>query len=258
MVRKSKDSIKSLSEILFLDIETCAEVPSYEDLNLQKQSFWDQKCIHLKQPKDIDFGTSESFFYKKRAGIYAEYSKIICISVGFIDVISQYKSIIFTKSYFNNDEESLLNAFANFLNENETNPAFAYLCGHNIKEFDIPFICRRMLVNQIKIPRLISISGFKPWQTPQLIDTMELWKFGDYKNYISLDLMCSIFNIESPKCKMSGDKIHDAYWVDNDMNSIIAYCENDVYTVAQVFVRLKQVYPKMVFCHTSRTEAYNQ
>jgi len=252
-MKKLNSKAQNIHQILFIDIETCALKAKYSDLDENHQVLWCKKESLLKKPVDIDFGTSKEDFYRKRAGIYAEFARVVCISIGYIDFVNRNKAYINTKSFFNLDEQVLLNEFTSFLNEKVNVHDIAFLCGHNIKEFDIPFLCRRLVVNKISIPAIINIGGKKPWQVPFLIDTLEMWKFGDYKNYVSLDLLCFIFNIESSKEQMSGAEVHDYFWNKNDYVSICKYCESDVFTTACVYLRLKQIYFVEDTVHRSKT-----
>jgi hypothetical protein len=256
-MKKLNSKVENISQTLFIDIETSALSSNYKELSPPDQKYWDIKTNQLKRPNDIDFGCSQELFYQKRAGIYAEFSRIVCISVGYIDVITKHKALIITKSFFHLNESKILNEFAEFLQDKTTNNDIAYLCGHNLKEFDIPFLCRRMIVNNIILPDMIMISGKKPWQIPFIIDTLELWKFGDYKNYISLDLLCSILKVPSSKEEMSGSDVHDYFWVKKQYSKICEYCELDVYSTALVYLRLRQIFQKLDLEHKSKTDFEN-
>ena len=253
-MKKLNSKVENISQILFIDIETSALSPNYKELSPDDQKYWDIKTNQLKRPNDSDFGTSKDVFYIKRAGIYAEFSRIVCISIGYIDVISKHKAFIITKSFFNLIESKLLHEFSEFLQEKSVSTDIAFLCGHNIKEFDIPFICRRMIVNNIILPDLLMISGKKPWQIPFILDTLDMWKFGDYKNYICLDLLCTIFNISSPKEEISGSEVHDYFWFKKQYSAICHYCELDVFSTAMVYLRLRQVCLKLDVEHKSKTK----
>jgi len=252
-MKKVKSVSRNISEILFIDIETCALASNYKALNETAKKHWDQKADRLKKPNDSDFGASKDVFYKKRAGIYAEFSRVVCISVGYVDVLSKHKAIVNTKTFFHLNERDLLLEFADFLNLNTVSQGISFLCGHNLREFDIPFICRRMLINNVQLPDFIRISGKKPWQISFIIDTLELWKFGDYKSYISLDLLCSILNVTSPKSEMMGSDVHDFFWVKKDYESICRYCELDVFSTAQVYLKLKQIYQSIQIEYSSKS-----
>lgn len=252
-MKKLKNHSENLQHLLFLDIETCALTPQYVDLNPKEQSFWDNKSRQLKRIHDPDYGASKELFYTKRSGIYAEFARVVCISVGYIDVISKQKAIVITKSFYNINETSLLLEFSNFLNDKTINHGISFLCGHNIKEFDIPFLCRRMLINNVKLPEILCLSGKKPWQVPFVLDTLNMWKFGDYKNYISLDFLCHILNIDSSKSEMSGSDVHDFFWIKKDHIAICKYCEQDVFCTALIYMKIKQIGSDLNFVAKSKT-----
>ncbi len=213
-----------LENILFLDVETAPLVYQYSDLDETMRHFWDNKFRY--QPSE-----SSEIHYKK-AGVYAEFAKVICISVGFFN-----DETFRIKSYFNNSEKELLTEFAMLLNTHY-NKKTHLLCAHNGKEFDFPFLCRRMLINDVKLPKTLNISGKKPWEINH-IDTMELWKFGDYKNYTSLNLLATVFNIPTPKDDIDGSDVARVYWEDQDIKRIVNYCQKDVITVAQLLLKFK-------------------
>lgn len=224
------DNIKT-ENILFLDIET---VPQYENFDLMPDSFkefWDKKSNFFREDEQ-----SASDVYQ-RAGIYSEFGKVICISVGILINKNDKKSFRL-KSFFGDDEKILLAEFAEMLNKYHSSNTDLLLCAHNGKEFDFPYIARRMLVNGIKLPKLLDIAGKKPWEV-MLLDTMELWKFGDYKNYTSLNLLTHIFNIPTPKDDIDGSMVAGVYWNEKDLNRIVKYCEKDVLAVAQLILKYK-------------------
>ena len=217
-----------LQNILFLDIETVPESPTYSELEEAKKELWEQKSKY--QRKD-DF-TPEEFY--ERAGIWAEFGKIICISVGYFRDKGVKK---FRVTSFHGEEEKLLMEFKNLLEAHFNYPRHL-LCAHNGKEFDFPYIARRMIIHGMELPPKLDLFGKKPWEVPHL-DTMELWKFGDYKHYTSLKLMANVLGIPSPKVDLDGSMVRKVYYEDQDLERIIAYCELDVITMAQVFLRLR-------------------
>jgi hypothetical protein len=172
--------------------------------------------------------------YNDRGGIYAEFGKIICISVGFVHE-TRTGNEIRMKSFYHDDEETLLKQFVNLL---ENNPKYAILCGHNAKEFDFPYICRRLLINGMKLPSVLDIAGKKPWEIGHL-DTLELWKFGDYKAFTSLALLCHVFQIPTPKDDISGADVARVYYEEQDLERIKVYCEKDVVALIQLFLRMR-------------------
>lgn len=217
------DSIK-ISSVLFLDVETVPLVYKYTDLDENVRKLWDKKFRY--QQTD-----SQETQYQK-AGVYAEFAKVVCISVGFFN-----DNTFRIKSFFGKDEKQLLQDFSVLLNEH-FNRKDHLLCAHNGKEFDFPFLCRRMLINGLKLPKTLNVAGKKPWEINHL-DTMELWKFGDYKNYTSLNLLASVFNIPTPKDDIDGSDVARVYWENNDIERIATYCQKDVVTVAQLLLRFK-------------------
>lgn len=214
----------NLEKVLFLDIETTPMVSSYDLLPAQFKKLWDQKAGHIKREAD---DTPEKLF--NRAGIYAEFGKIICISVG---IIKNKEFRI--KSFYGDDEYELLKEFAEMLSRHY-NPRDHLLCAHNGKEFDYPYIARRMLINGLRIPEILNIAGKKPWEVAHL-DTLELWKFGDFKNYTSLELLAAVFGIQTPKDDIDGSMVADVYYHDHDLERIVSYCQRDTLTVAQLLL----------------------
>ncbi len=215
------ESLK-LSNILFLDVETVPVVYHYSDLDPAMKQLWDQK---------FRFQTNETpENHYKKAGVFAEYAKVICISVGFFN-----QKNFRIKSFYGHDEKQVLKDFAALLNTHY-NRKEHLLCAHNGKEFDFPFLCRRMLLNSIKLPKALNITGKKPWEINHL-DTMELWKFGDFKNYTSLNLLANIFQIPTPKADIDGSDIASVYWEEKNLERIVTYCQKDVLTVARLLLR---------------------
>jgi uncharacterized protein YprB with RNaseH-like and TPR domain len=215
------ESLK-LSNILFLDVETVPVVYNYNDLQPELKKLWDSKFRFQAAE------TPEAHY--KKAGIFAEYAKVICISVGFFN-----EKTFRIKSFYGHDEKQVLKDFASLLNTHY-NRKDHLLCAHNGKEFDFPFLCRRMLLNAIKLPKALNITGKKPWEINHL-DTMELWKFGDYKNYTSLNLLATIFQIPTPKDDIDGSDIARVYWEEKNLERIVTYCQKDVLTVARLLLR---------------------
>lgn len=220
-----------LDKILFLDIETVPQTYQFSDVDEKTKDLFEAKTRFLqKEDKTYDD------LYEERAGIYAEFGKIVCISVGFINSTSTGKQIRM-KSFYHDDEETLLKNFKKLLDEHYNSP-YSVLCGHNAKEFDFPYICRRMLINGIHLPNILNIAGKKPWEISHL-DTMELWKFGDFKAYTSLALLCHVFNIPTPKDDISGADVARVYYEEKDLERIKVYCEKDVVALIQLFLRMK-------------------
>ncbi len=214
-------------QILFIDIETVPASPDFNDLNSQMKKLWEKKSKYLIKNEEE---TAETVY--KKAGIYSEFGKIICISAGFFN-----EEIFRLKSYFGDDEKELLLNFKSLLDKSY-NKDDKYLCAHNGKEFDYPYIARRMLINGIKLPEILNLAGKKPWEIKHL-DTLELWKFGDYKHYTSLELLTAIFNIPTPKDDIDGSMVAEIYYKEKDLKRIAVYCEKDVVAVTQLFLRYK-------------------
>lgn len=217
-----------LHDLLFLDIETVPQVSTYSNLDEKLQELWEKKSSYFRSE---DQSASDVY---DRAGIYAEFGKIICISVGIISGTKKMPGLRI-KSYSGDDEERILVEFIKML-EYYRSKRTIYLCAHNGKEFDFPYLARRILINRLELPELLDIAGKKPWEIRHL-DTMELWKFGDYKHYTSLDLLSSIFEIPSPKTDIDGSKVAGVYWDEGDLERIVAYCQNDVIAIVQLLMR---------------------
>ena len=230
--------IHLLKRCLFIDIETVSEAPDYESLSDDQKRLWDLKTIQLQRT----FGNENSVIdpttmYHNKAGIFAEFAKVVCISMGFLSFEDEIPVKIRLKSLAGNDEKLLLEDFSRLLVNHYNDPENSRICGHNIREFDIPFLCRRMVINQVKFPPLLDLSGKKPWQTSHIIDTLEMWRFGDFKNYTSLQLLAYTLGVPSPKDDIDGSMVSDVYWNDNDIERIVTYCQKDVQTVIQVMMR---------------------
>jgi len=219
-----------LEKILFLDIETVAQQPNFSEVNQDMQKHWEKKAKFLVKEEE----TAEEIY--DRAGIYAEFGKIVCISVGFIR-FEHGKKTLRLKSFFDDNEHALLSDFFDLLN-NYYYHRDNLLCAHNGKEFDFPYIARRALVNGIKIPDILDLAGKKPWEVAHL-DTLQLWKFGDYKNYTSLSLLTSIFNIPTPKDDIDGSMVNEVYWKEKNLERIAIYCQKDVVALTQLFLRFR-------------------
>jgi uncharacterized protein YprB with RNaseH-like and TPR domain len=199
---------------------------------------WDIKTAQLKKSiSNVADDTSPAEVYLQKAGIFAEFAKVVCISMGFLSFEDDYPSKIRIKSLAGHDEKVLLEDFSRLLINHYNDPENSRICGHNIREFDIPFLCRRMVINHVRFPPMLEISGKKPWQTFQILDTMDMWRFGDYKNYTSLNLLAGALGVKSPKDDIDGSMVGHVYWVDDDLERIMTYCQKDVVTVMQVILR---------------------
>jgi DNA polymerase elongation subunit (family B) len=221
-----------LKDIFFIDIETVSCVPDYNGLDPRLQKLWDKKAALIKNEEEL---TPSEFFFKK-AGIFAEFGKVVAIAVGALTRESpDTPYTLRVKGYAGSDEKTLLQTFKELLDKYSRKNLL--LCGHNGKEFDFPYLSRRMLVNGIPLPAILDVAGRKPWEVPYL-DTMELWKFGDRKNYTSLDLLAAIFGVESSKSALDGSQVNDAYYQGNELPAIKKYCMEDVAVTTRVFLKM--------------------
>jgi DNA polymerase elongation subunit (family B) len=221
-----------IDHILFLDVETVPQVYDFKDVPERAKYLFNEKVKN-----QVNEEVTVEQLYRQRGGILAEFGKIICISVGYIQKIDdEYKLRL--KSFYGDNEKKILEDFSTLLNKSFKNEKEDVLCAHNGKEFDFPYLCRRMLVNGIKIPKILQIMGKKPWEINH-IDTLEFWKFGDYKHYTSLELLTEIFGIPSPKDDIKGSDVARVYWEENNLNRIAKYCQKDVLALVQLFLRFK-------------------
>ncbi|NML20022.1 3'-5' exonuclease [Pseudoflavitalea sp. G-6-1-2] len=225
-----------LNNILFLDIETVSQYPTYDQVPEEWKELWTAKSAFLLRGKEDE--TVESVYNK--AAIYAEFGKIVCISCGLVQGNSEGKKLIL-KSFYGDDEQLILVRFCEMLKRWATD-SNKFLCAHNGKEFDFPYLCRRMIINNIIIPPILNTAGKKPWEVAHL-DTMDLWKFGDFKNYTSLNLLAHTLGIPTPKDDIDGKMVGDVYWREKDIHRIVTYCQKDVVTATQVFLRLHNEAP---------------
>ena len=214
--------------ILFIDIETVSQYKKFNAASDEVKHIWQKKYEKNDYLKSLNIEEA----YETKAAIFAEYGKIICISVGYYHSTKDEFRI---KSFAGDVEKKLLEEFKNFCLLLKKNYVF---CGHNIKEFDIPYLCRRFLINRISIPSLLDFQDKKPWEI-ELLDTLQLWKFGDYKNYTSLETLTTIFNIPTPKDDISGADVSRVYYEENDLERIKDYCEKDVIALIQLFLRMR-------------------
>ncbi|MGK0411958.1 MAG: hypothetical protein ACJA1B_000146 [Polaribacter sp.] len=217
-----------LNNILFLDIETVPEAERWNLLSKETQALFKKKTEYQRK----DEFTAEAFY--DRAGIWAEFGKIICISVGYFVNAEANKQLRIT-SFFGDDEHKILSDFKVILDKHFSKKSHV-LCAHNGKEFDFPFIARRMIIHGIELPEKLNLFGKKPWEVPHL-DTLELWKFGDYKHYTSLKLLTSILGIPSPKDDIDGSEVAQVYYQEKNLQRIVTYCEKDTIAVAQILLR---------------------
>lgn len=220
-----------IRNVLFLDIETVPIHYSFEGLDAMEQELWQDKMKWFLK----DDEKNVQMLYDERAGIYAEFAKVVCISTGFF-VLENKKREFRMKSFSGSDEKQILSDFNKLLTAYFNYPE-ANLCGHNIKEFDVPFLCRRMLIHDLKLPHILDVPGKKPWET-QFIDTLQQWKFGDYKHFTSLQLLAHVLGLKTSKDDISGADVARVFYEENNMERIVNYCQKDVQTTANVFLKL--------------------
>jgi len=224
----------SIHDILFLDIETVPALPDYGLLPDTMKRLWSRKAARIRNtPAD-----SDEHLYNTRAGIYAEFGRVIAIGIGRFetdeDGFPRFNSHVFAQE----DEHELLVAFRrHMVNIDSVN---LRLCAHNGKEFDFPYLCRRMIVNGLPLPPALDMSGRKPWEVGH-IDTMEYWKFGDHKQFTSLELLAEILGLPACKSGMDGSMVRRVYYEEGDLDRIIRYCASDVRTLAEVYLRLRGI-----------------
>lgn len=231
-----------LTSILFLDIECVSASSNFSELDETMKDLWRTKSKYLLRnipQEDIKEEHYETT-YREKAAIYAEFGKVICISVGFITLDDKKEPILRLKSFAGEDENKVLQDFCELLSNHYDNPNKSFLCGHNIKEFDIPYICRRLVVHQMEFPAVLQLHGKKPWEINHLLDTLEMWKFGDYKSYTSLKLLAAILGFPSPKDDIDGSDVGRVFWEENDIDRISLYCEKDVLATTQLLLRYQR------------------
>jgi hypothetical protein len=222
----------NIEDVLFLDIETAPQYPEFNDLPERFQKLWDKKSANIRSEEQTAADVYE------RAGIYAEFGRIICISVGFVTQ-KLGERFFRVKSFHDDNEKKLLSQFNDLLGKFTSHPG-KRICAHNGQEFDFPYIARRSLIHGLKLPAILDIAGAKPWEVKdRMIDTLQLWKFGDYKNYTSLDLLCAVFDIPTPKDDIDGSQVAQVYYKENDLDRIVRYCEKDVLALANLLLRYK-------------------
>lgn len=235
-------------DILFLDIETASLEADFGQLPERLQEEWTKKEKHILGPESEH--QAGDFFFQK-AGIYAEFGKVICIGVGYFHIDPNSDKVEFrTKSFCEASEHETLAGFAALLSKKKWT-----LCAHNGKEFDFPYLCRRLLVNKIPLPEPLQIAGKKPWEIRHL-DTMELWRFGDYKHYTRLELLAAIFNIPTSKEGIDGSQVNETYYLKGDVESIRQYCLRDVWVTAQIYLAMQayQNESELVWVDTDKQE----
>jgi predicted PolB exonuclease-like 3'-5' exonuclease len=226
---------QELANILFVDIETVTGSPNYHEMDQRLKQHWDRKAGFINNPMELS--TDELYF--ERAGIFAEFGQIVTIAVGYLIKSSDENWGLRVKGIADQDEVKVLLEFKDLL-ETKFDAGTLQLCAHNGREFDFPYICRRMLIHEIPIPNILDVGNMKPWEIP-IIDTMNLWKFGDRKNFTSLDLLATLFNIETSKSDIDGSDVTRVYHQENGLDRITEYCKRDIVVTAQLFLKLKSL-----------------
>ncbi|RFS16047.1 ribonuclease H-like domain-containing protein [Emticicia sp. C21] len=227
-----ENTAKFLRNILFIDIETVSQEAHLDALDSRLKQLWLKKASYFQNVENL----SNEEIYLKRSSIYAEFGKIICIGIGGIFSDDNDELALRVKMIRGETEMEILKEFKNILEKHKAG-ASLMLCAHNGKEFDFPYICRRMLVNEITLPRVLQVSGKKPWEINH-IDTLDLWKFGDYKNYTSLDLLAAIFDIPGGETEVSGELINDIYYKEKDKAKIEQYCAEYIVVLTQLYMKM--------------------
>jgi hypothetical protein len=224
-----------LEQLMVLDIETVSAAASFHELSPAWQELWVEK---YSKTAAASLSAEES--YSQRAAIMAEFGKIICISTGFFHNEPGKGHCLRLKTWVGEDEKQLLNQFVEICDRFAARQPAFFFAGHNIKEFDIPYLCRRMMHHHIPLPQYLQLHGKKPWET-QMLDTLELWKFGDYKSYTSLKLLCASLDIPTSKDDIDGSKVGQVFYVERNMQKIADYCGKDVVAVAQILLRFSNL-----------------
>jgi predicted PolB exonuclease-like 3'-5' exonuclease len=224
--------MKNLQHLLFLDIETVSEKKSFDELAESRQALWLRKAEFLRNDDELN---KENLYFDK-AAIYSEFGKIVCISIGILYSDENQNLNIRIKAIYSHNEQALLEQFVQLIRE-KMDESKIQLCGHNSKEFDLPYLCRRMIINRVPLPPYLHLSGKKPWEISH-IDTMEMWKFGDWKSFTSLALLTDVFDIPSPKDDISGKDVNRVYYQEDGLDRIAHYCNRDVLATAQVYLRI--------------------
>lgn len=221
----------NLSNLAFLDVETASGCKSFDELSPRLQEFWLGKAAGLKKREQSDAGDAD--FYFDNASLYSEFGRVLCVSIG---VFTSDDGLFVVKSFAGDDERQVLHEVADVIKK--MGAIRPVLCGHNIKEFDIPYLARRMVINEVSLPTQLDLAGLRPWDVPH-IDTFELWRFGDAKSYTKLDLILEVLGLPSSKNDISGADVNRVFWHDNGLERIVRYCEGDVVAVANVLLRLR-------------------
>lgn len=225
----------SIYDLLMIDIETVPQYPEYAQLPESWKSLWSDK-ISKTVPENI--AAEEA--YQQRAGILAEFGKVICISTGYFCLNENKVLTLRLKSIFGDDEKLLLQSFIELTDKLHKHNKNFQFSGHNIREFDIPYLCRRMLINHLTLPTYLNLHGAKPWEV-RMVDTMQWWKFGDYKHYTSLHLLANVLGVPTSKTDINGADVQKVYYKEKNLQRIVDYCQRDVVVVANLLLRFRNL-----------------
>jgi 3'-5' exonuclease len=221
-------------DAFFIDIETVPAQSEFRLLDPEWQSLWIGK---LSKTMPENFSPDET--YQEKAGIMAEFGRIVCIGSGYFSEDKTTRKALFkVRAVAGEDEKALLTEWIGMVDKfHALFPAFRFV-GHNIKEFDVPYICRRLMALGLPLPKYLQISGMKPWET-NLVDTMHQWRFGDTRHYVSLNLLARVLGIPTPKDDIDGSQVQEVFYKDGDLSRIKKYCMKDVITTARVIQRFR-------------------
>lgn len=223
----------SIFNLFFIDIETVPAYPAFSQVPEAWKSLWTDK-ISKTMPENFSLDDS----WQQRAGIFAEFGKVICISTGYLLPQENGHMAMRIKSIYGDDEQKLLHSFLELTHHIFTHKKQVEFAGHNIREFDIPYLCRRIVINGLELPSYLYLHGAKPWEV-KMVDTLQWWKFGDFKNYISLNLLAHVLGVPTSKTDIDGSKVQEVYYHDHDLPRIVAYCQRDIIAVANIILRFK-------------------
>jgi|SRR5215471_526200 len=225
----------SLYDLIMIDIETVPQYPHYSLLNDHWKRLW---CDKISKTMPENFSPEES--YTQKAGILAEFGKVVCICIGYFSQDENKELSLRIKSIYDDVEKNILSSLIDLLDKICKHNSKFVFAGHNIREFDIPYLCRRIIINGLQLPGCLQLHGAKPWDV-NMVDTLQWWKFGDYKNYISLDLLANVLEVPTSKTDMDGSKVQKVYYEERDLMRIAEYCRRDVLVVANVILKFKNL-----------------
>ncbi len=225
----------SIYDLLMVDIETVPQQPEYAQLPDSWKNLWNDKIS-----KTVPENYSPDDSYLQKAGILAEFGKVVCISTGYFTLNENKTLTLRLKSIYGHNEKDLLRSFIELVDKLHRHNKNFEFAGHNIREFDIPYLCRRMLINNIQLPVYLQLHGAKPWDV-KMVDTLQWWKFGDYKNYVSLNLLANVLGIPTSKTDIDGSMVQHVYYKENNLPRIVEYCQRDVVVVANIVLRFKNI-----------------